>query len=186
MTGLSGSGAKERRPRPSPSRRGGSADAGVRAPGGRLARTLLLGMVMCAFALGQAACPYPDVAFAANQPPLITWELLDPLTQAEQSCGPSSTDLLTFDATKAITDPDGDDLRYVWLLNFDSEHPAGSLGDDGSLELSCQDARLEEGKNRLELIAMDRPPKGLTGERARVPEDGGFAVIVTWVIVVKQ
>lgn len=142
---------------------------------------------MCAFALGQAGCPYPDVAFAENHAPVITWELLDPLTQTEQACGPSSTDLLTFDATKAIEDPDGDSLRYVWLLNFDPTRAAPPpLGDDSYLELSCQDARLEEGKNRLELIAMDRAPRGLTGENARVPEAGGFSVIVTWVILVKR
>jgi hypothetical protein len=96
-----------------------------------------------------------------------------------------SQDVIPFDPSGGLTDPDGDKLYWYWFVNYKSEQPSApfSLDPSGSLELTrCPvPTGFSEGFNVLELVVHDRKPGASTLEVHNGSGEGN-TLIILWTI----
>jgi hypothetical protein len=119
---------------------------------------LLLNAVLVA---GLCACLPPDfeIDTAKNQPVQIDKSLLT--INPDRFIDVSNCQNLTFDVSTAVSDPDGDEIQTVWLVNY--EQGLGSPPDAvGFLRYTfrpCENPKLVAGVPlTLELFVLDRRP----------------------------
>lgn len=126
-----------------------------------LARLLLNAALVGGLLLSAPGCLPPDfeVAPAQNQPIRIDKSLLT--INPDRFIDVSNCQNLTFDVATAVSDPDGDPIQTVWLIDYEPNlgSPPDAVGFLRFTFRPCESPKLVPGQPlTLELFVLDRRP----------------------------
>jgi hypothetical protein len=108
-----------------------------------------------------ASCLPPDfeVQSATNRPVKIDKSLLT--INPDRFIDVSNGEILVFDVSTAVSDPDGDTIEFVWLVNYEPNlgAPPDAVGFTRFRFNPCENPKLVPPQTlTLELFVLDRRP----------------------------